>query len=84
MRETVMETDERVRAAAAIAEDRDFLHSHHRDIAYPHDPQLGFRAISVGLAGITALDGSIVHPGLYETDDIDLSRDTSATRDVVL
>lgn len=27
MRETVMETDERVRAAAAIAEDRDFLHS---------------------------------------------------------
>jgi predicted phosphodiesterase len=57
---------------------------HHRDIAYPHDPQLGFRVISVGLAGITALDGSIVHPGLYETDDIDLSRDTSATREVVL
>ena len=39
---------------------------HHRDIAYPHDPQLGFRAISVGLAGITALDGSIVHPGAYD------------------
>lgn len=39
---------------------------HHRDIAYPSDPQLGFRAMSVGLAGITALDGSIVCPGMYD------------------
>lgn len=37
---------------------------HHQQLDYTeHDERLGFRAQSVGLAAITALDGSIVHPG---------------------
>jgi Icc-related predicted phosphoesterase len=45
------------------------FHGHHhqrRDYA-EHHPRLGFQALGVGLAGVTALDGSIVHPGFFDS-----------------
>jgi predicted phosphodiesterase len=46
------------------------FHGHHhlrKDYA-EHHQRLGFRALGVGLAGVTALDGSIVHPGVYDAE----------------
>lgn len=41
------------------------FHGHHHDrLDYSHATErLGFRAHGVGLCGITALDGSVIHPG---------------------